>query len=267
MVAGPVMVAAAVMVAGVVPAGVAALGVAAVQVRNVVQLLHAAVEDVHVGLAVDAVHPGAGRVLPEGPVMPRAAERRRPARVARAPQAEVAEPLGVVHRVRPEVRVAVDHRAAVRQVLDGVQPAVGPADELVRAEAAGGLEVEGGRQDRAAVRVPGYVDELVGLALRRAMARAGTGEVVGAADQAGTVAAPPVVVEVRVPVALALGRLDEDEVVAGVADGVPGDRRASRVLPARDVGPGDAGGGDAAHRQGEGDAERGDEDRAQGTAR
>ena len=234
--------------------------------RDAVQLPHAAVEEVRVGLAADAVHLGVGGVLPERPAVPGVAEGGRAADVAGAPEAVVPEPLAVVHVVRPEVGVAVDHRAPVGQVGDRAQPAVGPGDEPVWPQPAGDLEVEGRRQHGAAVAVPGDADELVRLPLRRVVPGVGAGEVVRAADQAGAPAAAPVPVEVGVVVALALGGLDEHEVVAGLANRVPGDRSAARVLPARDVGADDPGRGGGSERYGEDDGERGNDDCAQGIA-
>jgi len=137
--------------------------VSRVVVRHVPQPVQAAMEHVDVGVAADAADPSVARVLPERPTVPGAAERRRPVAVARAPEPVVPERTCVVHRVLPEVVVAVDHRAAVREVAHGVQPDARPPDQAVRAQTAGRLEVERGRELAVRVGLAGDPHELVRL--------------------------------------------------------------------------------------------------------
>src|SRR5438874_4601712 len=159
----------------------ATTGLVVRDVREALQPLQAAVEDVDIGTAANAVHATAAGELPERPVVPGATEGCRRTRVARTPEAVVPERAGPVHRVRPELVVAVDHRPAPGESCHGVQPSAGPGNQVRRTQAAGGLEVEGRREVASAVRPAGDVHEPARLGDSRVQVPARAGEVVGPA--------------------------------------------------------------------------------------
>ena len=187
---------------------------------------------VQVDVGDDAVDLAATAVLPEGRGVPAAGDLvGQLLVVVRQPQRVLGELGGVAHRADPEGVVGVDDRIATGEGLDLVDPVTHPVLQMLRAQAAGLLEVEGRREGR--------VD--AGGEDRGVVAGLGAGVVLGprvvvaARGDAGGGGLGGVRGEVRVGVAGALGRLDEGEGLAGVGDSLPVDGGSARVLVAGDV--------------------------------
>ncbi len=216
--------------AGVAVLAAAALGVAALDgaagVRHRLEVGEAAVEEVHVDVAVDAGDLAGARGLEEDPVAPRVGEVGADGAVLGDPE-RVGGPLGGADLGLPDVLAGVDDRLDAEGCRDVVDPLADRGGDLVRGEAVVGLDVDDGGEDAGAEGAH-LLEEEVGLGDR---VLGGAEVLVGADDEAVLLGLLPVGGDVVVDVLGAVGDADEGELLAVGGDRGPVDRG----LPGGDV--------------------------------